>query len=429
MLALLNCIGISNSLRTLAFTRNPSDTTVSPATYTATGASDLILVDQQRNIAVDGSDNNDVIRISAAALSSNALYNYDVRGFAGNDTINIDAALIQDSTINGNLGNDTIVAGSASRNGSLNGSFILGGKDDDTLTARNISDGEVNGNLGNDILRIDGSEASFNASVRGGQGQDTIEVLAGTNFQNGSIFGDKGRDNIEVAAGGTFNNSTILGGEDADRIVVLAASDATDLLIEGNKGDDSIFALGGKTVTIFGGEGKDTIATGAIDTDEVATIDAGIGADSVTLNFAATGSKDIIDFATGDSVAATAVSYAQSASATGTIQVGDTITFGNGVDTINGFATGADQVDIDFAAVSKTDMLGVTEFSDVLASNKIYELYGSFNATTGVFTVGANNAGSSLYIVGGGNETLANGLQNNANIFISDRDLAFADFV
>jgi len=411
----------------LAFTRNPSDTNVSPATYTADGASDLIVLDQQRDIAIDGSDQKDVIRISADALASFALYDYDVRGFAGDDTISINAALIQDSTINGNIGDDTIVAGSFARNGSLNGSFILGGKDDDTIFARNVSDGEVNGNLGNDQLFIDGGSASFNASIRGGQGQDTIVVEAGANFQNGFIFGDKGRDNIEVQSGGEFKNSTIYGGEDNDRIVVTAFSDADNLVIEGNIGNDSIFVLGGETTTVFGGEGLDTIASGAVNSGEVATIDAGIDADSVTMNFAALNSKDVIVFNQGDSVAATAVDYAQIASATGTIQVGDTVTFKNGVDKLTGFQTGVDKVDIDFTAAGKVDMLRVTEFSDVLAANTIYEVYGTM--TAGVFTIGANDVGSSLYIVGGGNETLASALQNNTNMFISDKDLAVTDFV
>merc|ERR1712205_183664 len=129
--------------KALAFTRNPSDTDVTPATYTADGASDLVIVDQRRDIAIDGSDKADVIRVSAAALSSSALYDYDVRGFAGKDSILVNAALIQDSTFNGNIGDDTLTVEGAS----LNGSYVLGGKDNDTLNVFQVSDGEVNGNL------------------------------------------------------------------------------------------------------------------------------------------------------------------------------------------------------------------------------------------------------------------------------------------
>ena len=208
------------SPKALAFTRNPSDTDVSPATYTADGASDLILADQQRDIAVDGSDKEDVIRISADALAASALYDYDVRGFAGKDNINVFGALIQDSTFNGNIGDDTLTVTGAS----LNGSFVLGGKDNDTLNVFQVSDGEVNGNLGNDIINVDAlagfAGTSFNASIRGGQGQDTINVNGG-NYENSFIYGDKGRDNIRLL-GGDYSGTSVSGGEENDTIVVVA---------------------------------------------------------------------------------------------------------------------------------------------------------------------------------------------------------------
>jgi hypothetical protein len=420
----------------LAFTRNPSDTDVSPATYTADGASDLIIIDQQRDIAIDGSDKNDVIRISANALAADALYDYDVRGFAGKDSIVIEAALIQNSTINGNIGDDKIVAGELGVNGSLNGSFILGGKNNDVLDAVNISDGEVNGNLGDDKLNILGGAASFNASIRGGQGQDTIRIATGTNFQNGSIFGDKGRDNIRIEGfTGTFSNTTVFGGEDNDTIVVVAGNAATGLNLEGNKGNDSIFALGASSVTVLGGEGKDTIATGSLAAGETSSVKGGTGADTVTFGVL-NAETDTYVFNSGDSVAASKVSYKNAGVATGTLAVGDKITYGNGIDTIAGFEVATDKVDIDFTAKAVVDLLAAgTKFSDVLAANTIYEVYGEFKG--GVFDIQAESANgknpngsnqSSLYLVGGGNETLANAFQNNSSGFVSDNDLAFGSF-
>jgi hypothetical protein len=414
----------------LAFTRNPSDTDVSPATYTATGASDLLIIDQQRDIAVDGSDKSDVIRISAAALSSNALYDFDVRGFAGKDTINIDAALIQNSTINGNIGADTITAGVGGRNGSLNGSFILGGKDDDKLRAINISDGEVNGNLGNDLLEIAGGEASFNASIRGGQGQDTIELETGSNFQNSSIFGDKGRDKIEIFGTGNFKNTTVFGGEDNDTINVVAGAAAEGLNLEGNKGNDTIFALGAGSVTVKGGEGNDRIATGnLLGADNTANLTGGVGADSITLDVFNT-EVNTVNFNSGDSIAASAVKFANIANANGQIVANDTVTFGKGIDTITGFDKTVDKFDIDFTAKggSITNVQNLT-FSSVLASDKIYELNGTFSgsSTNGSFTV--NGGTDSIYIVGGGNETLANVFKNNTNMFQSDLAVNFSNFI
>ncbi len=134
----------------MAFTRNPSDTGVSPATYSADGASDLVLVDQQRDIAIDGSDKKDSIVVSAAALASNALYNYDVRGFEGDDVFSFDAALIQDSTINGNVGNDVMTLGTSAIGPitNFNGSYFLGGKGDDSVVGFDVNGGEINGNIG-----------------------------------------------------------------------------------------------------------------------------------------------------------------------------------------------------------------------------------------------------------------------------------------
>merc|ERR1712205_54824 len=163
--------------KALAFTRNPSDTSVSPATYTASGASDLLLVDQQRNIAIDGSNDDDVVVVSAAALASNALYNYNVRGFEGKDQFLFTGTLIQDSVINGNVGNDTLTIGDVGVLGTIfTNSYLLGGKGDDTLNGFDVTGGEINGNIGDDTINLANATTGFNQYVGGGQGNDAITV-------------------------------------------------------------------------------------------------------------------------------------------------------------------------------------------------------------------------------------------------------------
>jgi len=415
----------------LAFTRNPSDSSVSPATYTADGASDLFLLDQRRNIAIDGSDKGDVINVSASALSSSALYNYDVRGFAGNDRIDFRAALIQDSTINGNIGNDTLFVGfgtalaGASGATSLNNSLFLGGKDNDTVTAYAVSNGEINGNIGNDTITVDnaGFTSGFNLYVGGGQGNDVMSIEGG--FTNSIIDGNKGIDTISLL-GGTHSDSSVNGGEgddiirNADIVVGGARSNGIKgLLINGDLGNDTIAVLGGGGSTINGGEGKDTIAVDAI-LGQSSTIDAGVGADTIALfNTAALFSKgkETIIFNSGDSVAASASKLGS----TPGDAIDGTITFKNGVDVIAGFVSGTDKIDIDFTPPTAfVDGLDKNEITNIgtAETKAIIEVRGKF--ADGVFTTGAAATDVDyLYMVGGPNVPLGASFTNSSNIFIS----------
>jgi len=313
--------------------------------------------------------------------------------------------------------------------------------------------------LGNDTLIIGSASFdtdSFNASVRGGQGQDSIfagsedgTTFSGTltNFQNGGIYGDKGRDNI-VLFGGDYTGS-VFGGEDNDAIVVVANAASKGLILDGGIGDDSIFALGSNSVTVIGGEGKDIIATGATianTTTATSKVDAGVGADSFTFGVVET-ETDTYVFNSGDSVAATKSGLPSGA--TSKIAKDQIITFGNGVDRISGFqantTTGVstDKVDIDFTAKAVVDLLDfdgegtAAIMSDRLKADTIYEVFGSTGKDAAgnlTFTIEVENtdktAGQeSLYIVGGGNETVANVFTNSTDMFISDNDLVLASFV
>ena len=400
----------------MAFTRNPSDTNVSPATYTAEGASDLILIDQQRDISVDGSDEDDSILIGTVALSSNALYNFDVRAFDGDDLLEIGAALIQDSTFNGNMGDDTIEVEDAI----LTGSYVLGGKDNDTMFVDGVTGGEVNGNLGNDVIEVTSLvDRNFNASVRGGQGNDIIGVSG--SFVNSAIYGDKGADIIEVG-NGDYTGSAVYGGEGND----LIANDLGDnLQMWGGAGDDAIIDenfSGTSGVTIDGGEGNDFIVSVSFN-GSTSTVNAGVGADEVLLisgGVASDGSETYV-FESGDSVAATATAFTP-----GFLELGSTITFGNGVDLLGSFG-GEDLIDIDFAP---TDVVNINDdfLLDPLVTGNVYEVAGSYNEGTGEFTT--DFFGSDfLYIIGAGNERIENIFTSSTNMFISDEAISLSQFV
>ena len=420
----------------MAFTRNPSDTNVSPATYTAEGASDLILIDQQRDISVDGSDEDDSILIGTVALSSNALYNFDVRAFDGDDLLEIGAALIQDSTFNGNMGEDTIEVEDAI----LTGSFVLGGKDNDTMFVDGVTGGEVNGNLGNDIITITSVvDRNFDASVRGGQGNDIITVSG--DFVNSAIYGDKGADIIEVRGGGFFipepaafdgsydddydydsdvTGSTIYGGEGNDFIENLFGD---NLQLWGESGDDTIRSTNtnsGTGVTINGGEGNDSIFAAAVD-GATSIIDAGIGADLVVVQTEgfSSGSETYV-FESGDSVAATNTSFTGAA-----LNSGSVITFENGVDQLISIGS-EDSIDIDFTP-TEVDNIDGDSVLDVLLTGKVYEVTGTFNEANGEYTVGAG--ANYLYIIGAENERIENVFTSSSNILISNTQLTLDQFV
>jgi len=427
----------------LAFTRNPSDTSVSPATYTADGASDLILVDQQRNIAIDGSNKDDSIVASAVALSSSALYNYNVRGFDGDDDIILNAALVQSSVINGNVGNDFLSVGDRivlnddgfpvgiiGAQVNFNNSYLLGGKGDDTLTGDDVNGGEINGNIGNDIIFVDNDVASgFNQYIGGGQGNDLITIQG--NYTDSIIDGNKGIDTI-IISDGIHSGSSVNGGEGND--VIRSSGLSKGLVINGDIGNDTIAATGNLGSTITGGEGKDTIVSSAL-VGQKSTIDAGVGADTIVtiasgINSAAT---ETIIFESGDSVAATKTSFANAAGINNTLAAGETITFGNGVDFLNGVNTD-DKIDIDFDPDAVVDVTGAL-LTDVLTAGTIYEVYGTF--ANNVFTVGATTKSlppqgigpDSIYIVGGENLTLGQVFTNSTNMFVTTEDLGFASFV
>jgi hypothetical protein len=412
--------------RALAFTRNPSDTDVSPATYTADGASDLVLVDQQRDIAIDGSDQDDSITVSAVALASSALYNFDVRAFEGDDTINISAALVQDSVFNGNLGDDTINVYDAI----LTGSYVLGGKDNDDIFVDGVTGGEVNGNLGNDTIEIAAFGENVNASIRGGQGNDIIDIFG--NLTNSAVYGDKGADIIRVG-GGDFSGAAVYGGEDND---IITNDNGDNIQLWGNEGNDVIrdSNIGAKGVTIDGGEGNDEILTISA-LGATSTVDAGVGADEVAM-ISATGvfsaGVETYVFESGDSVAATATTIAG-----GRLAAGDTITFADGVDLLLGLGS-EDFIDIDFNPSSVTTIGPVAPATEgdsrfePLTPGAIYEVYGDYDLGTQVFTVEAEVAGTDqdhLYIIGAANDTVQDVFKASTNIFISNEDLDIKQFI
>src|SRR5215207_6107317 len=119
-----------------------------------------------------GGDNTDFDAVTAGAqtLPSNDTIAVTLNLGAGNDTANLSAANLANSTINGEAGDDIIVGGD-------NADTISGGDGNDRITGFR-GDDVVNGDAGNDVMiwnNGDGTDDNL-----GGDGVDETLITAGT---------------------------------------------------------------------------------------------------------------------------------------------------------------------------------------------------------------------------------------------------------
>lgn len=184
---------------------------------------------------------------------------------AGNDTTNLSAANLANSTINGEAGDDIIVGGD-------NLDAINGGDGTDRITGFRGND-VVNGEAGNDVMiwnNGDGTDQNIGAA-----GVDETLVTAGT-----------ANDLMTVKQNGPitrFDRSNAPFGIDMDQV--------ERLNITSFSGDDSLATDAGVPVTMIidAGSGNDTITTG----DGADVVNGGDGDD--TLNGAAGGDRLVGD--------------------------------------------------------------------------------------------------------------------------------------
>lgn len=406
----------------MAFTRTPVDG--SPATYTGTDLVDtLTLADQASEITISGLDADDVIIVSGAALSANALSAFKIYGNDDDDTISVSAAQLSGSTVQGGSGDDTL---NFTATATAVSSVVRGGADDDTITVQSLNSATVNGNKGIDTITVNGN--ALNSRVYGGSENDTINI----NAQNSTLTrynGSKGADTLNILNTAILTRGSVFGGEGNDNIQVVtsagaAGTIASSVYLSGDKGNDTITVASTVGGDVLGGEGNDNISvTGTAATDAYA-VTGGLGADTITIG---TGT-DTITFNRGDSLSETASQLGGTLGTNTTLQTTDSVTFGNGVDTISGFTTGTDIIDIDMAVPAAITVLDGAALTTNMASTGIQVFGGTLAGNTFTFAATVAAANDFLYIVGGGNQTVASGLVNSDNIFISDNILAITDF-
>jgi Ca2+-binding RTX toxin-like protein len=285
----------------------------------------------------------------------------------------------------------------------------------------------VTGGAGDDVLYGTSRTETYLIATQAGDGTITITVNGVTNSYTATdadedksgaalvtaINGDyattggalasyaAGSDTLTVTYNTYFGTPGTAGGTDTTAAVTVTVTN------EGtNAGND----------TIDGGTGADTIQGGA-------------GADTITLGSG--GADDVVLLAgatnTGISTAASASSFAAA-----TIANGDTMTFGNGVDVINGFTTGTDDFFVSTATVAfentaPTTLIGATEAD--IAEDTIHSARGNYVASTGVFTFAADGADTLLAINDGTAADDALSTNTNIQILVGVTTLAAGDFI
>jgi Ca2+-binding RTX toxin-like protein len=200
-------------------------------------------------LTVTGTSANDVIVLTVASktqysitlngqqskFATSKVKSIVIDAGAGNDKINVKAAIAAKVSLIGGDGNDTITGGGGAES-------ITGGAGDDSLS----------GGAGNDTVR-GGAGSDF---ILGGAGNDKLFGDAGDDY----IYGDAGNDTLN---GGDGNDT--LGGDDENTLAFVGQTAPTDVAgndsLNGGAGDDWLLGGVGELV-ISDSNGKDTMTGG-----------------------------------------------------------------------------------------------------------------------------------------------------------------------
>ncbi|WP_210527176.1 calcium-binding protein [Rubellimicrobium arenae] len=364
-------------------------------TISTGGGNDIIEVTgaSAGNDAINGGAGTDVIRATANGtyirlsalsgveqISANGFTGVQILGTAGNDNLNLAGVTLSGITkIDLGSGSDTLI-------GSGGNDLVVGGAGNDTIST----------GAGADIIEVAGTSAG-NDMIDGGAGTDLIratangtiirlasitgvEQISGSGFTGVQVAGSNGNDNFNFSAVTLTNISAIELGSGNDTLVGSAANDTiigsrgNDVLGGGEGNDTFILGVGAGVDTINGGNGIDTLLANGADAkiywgnlssietitatatnvvilgtagndvinhavlpwSGIALVDGGAGADTITggagndrmagragadILGGGLGADDFVYFAAGDSRS-------------------------TGVDTINGFVSGQDQLDL-----------------------------------------------------------------------------------
>jgi len=318
-----------------------------------------------------GTSGVDATNLTPSSLVS-ALY---IGGQAAGDTVTL-LADTTNTTAEMGQGGDTFTGAFDATN-----STIRGGDGNDIITLVDLDNTLINGNAGLDTITISG--VLSNASkIQGGADNDTIEVQTATFASGTSVNGNKGDDTLQAsgAIGANMSSATIFGGQGNDTFTFSAA--VNNVILSGDNGNDNITS-GAGTDTLFGGSGADTITAGA-------------GNDSLQ---GGSGNDRLVGGAGGDTMVGgdgvdTFTSLITLLGASGGLTAGATINVtaaSDGLDVITDFTAGVGGDVIDINGTSSFTYAGNTSIGGTFAVSTTYALSGSWNSSTGDFTLAATN--------------------------------------
>jgi hypothetical protein len=404
------------------------------------GAGTFVDANLAATVTVDASANTGGVTFKAEA---NTL---TFTGGSGNDTVYMANRLTVADTLTGGAGHDTI--GLTADVSATVGAKVTGFEDIDlvdtgaatydmddyansTITHISLS-GSMNGNVtatvndlaNNSTIQLGGGEAitatdDMTVTIKGagtaGSNNDTLNIATvGTAAVDFGTLTAANIETINISAGGatTGNSIAVLTVAAADTLVVTGSSDIeitaftssaniTDYDTTGMTGAFVMGAAGQSTAaTLFdGGAGNDTFIGNSADDllkaggGTTNSLTGGAGDDTYTLG---SGIDTVVQAADNSSTAASASTITASAA----IAVGQTITFGNGVDVVTGFTAGVggDVIDhTDDASTALTTALGETE--DSMTDDTLFFLSGNFTTSTGKFSITADGAGADTLII------------------------------
>ena len=320
-----------------------------PDSFLGTTGEDILLLQNQQTAAfVSGRQDDDTVTVNSF---QQLVGNQTLRGGAGDDTVNVQnntnfssSFIAQDegndtitlnavttSTVQGNVGNDTITTA-----GLVTSSVVNGNQGNDTLNVNGTTAGGlIYTGIGFDALNIN-SNSSSGSVFQANDQDDAITIAATVDIQNSTINGNQGNDTITVNNLSGFGGSTIFGGSGNDTVNAANAL-GDNLIINSNDGNDNVTTATGND-TIVNSSGNDTIVTGA-GLNNVTTlagnsnVTGGANNDTIAVG---TGNDTVVGNGGVDNITATAGAN----NLTGGAAV-DNITGGGGADTITGLV-GAD---------------------------------------------------------------------------------------
>ncbi len=259
-------------------------------------------------------------------------------------------------------------------------------------------------------------------------------VVANTETVNIASGGNSTSDSIAVLTAAAGTNLVLTG---AQELTITAFTSSTFTNIDASAMTGAFImgaaSAGTAATALTGGAGADTLIgnTGNdifIDGAGADTITGAAGADDITV---ASDSGDDIILHTGTTL--TALSLTTTAeSLTATIAVGDTLTFGNGVDIVRGFVSGSDDFSVSAATVSfeataPTALVGATAAD--LTENTIFATRGDYVESTGIFTLGASGADTIMVINDGTNADDVLSTNTNITVVLGVTALVAGDFI